>query len=85
MGIDVMSMRDAWRIYRTMLADERIRFVPEPGGLEAEWQRLTTVNTSAPRLWTDAYLAAFADAAGMRLVTLDRAIVSVAKDALLLR
>jgi len=68
-----------------MLADERIRFVPEPGGLEAEWQKRTTGNTSAPQVWTDAYLAAFADAAGMRLVTLDRAIVSMAKDALLLR
>jgi len=84
MGIDVMSMRDSWRIYRTMLADERIRFVPEPAGLEVEWQKLTMHERSKPNVWTDAYLAAFAHASGMRLVTLDRAILAMAKDALVL-
>jgi uncharacterized protein len=85
MGVDVMSMRDSWRIYRTMLADERIRFAPEPTDLEAAWQKLTTADNTTPKVWTDAYLAAFAHAAGMRLVTLDRTIVSMNKDALLLK
>lgn len=84
MGVDVLSSRESWRTYRTILADERIRWVAEPTGLEAEWQRLTTHGSSTPKLWTDAYLAAFADAAGMQLVTLDRAIMSMANNALLL-
>lgn len=35
--------------------------------------------------WTDAYLAAFARAGEFRLVTLDRAVLSLTKEALLLR
>lgn len=87
MGNDVLSMRDSWRTYRTLLADERVRFAPEPAGLETEWHRMTSHDrsTPTPKVWTDAYLAAFADAAGMQLVTLDRAISSMAKKALVLR
>lgn len=84
MGADVMSMRDSWRTYRTMLVDERIRFASEPAGLETEWHRMTAHDRSTPKVWTDPYLAAFADAAGMQLVTLDRVILSLARNALLL-
>src|SRR5579872_633489 len=83
MGGDVLSSQDAWRVYRRMLADERIHYAPEPYALEAEWRRLTTHDHPAPKIWTDAYLAAFARAAGMRLVTLDRAVLSLAEEALL--
>jgi predicted nucleic acid-binding protein len=44
----------------------------EPAGCEEmlrEWIRLDRVT---PRLWTDAYLAAFARAGRMRLVSFDR-------------
>jgi uncharacterized protein len=85
MGDDVLSSRESWRTYRTMMADERILFVPEPNGIEAEWQKLTSSDRSQAKLWTDAYLAAFADVAGMQLITLDRAMVPLTKKALLLR
>jgi len=84
MGSDVLSCRDAWRTYRAMLADERVQFAPEPFSLEPEWRRMTAQDRPAPRIWTDAYLAAFARAGGMRLVTLDRAAVKMAPEALLL-
>jgi toxin-antitoxin system PIN domain toxin len=85
MGSDVLSSRQAWRAYWTILADERIQFAPEPFTLEQEWRKLTTHNRPTPRIWTDAYLAAFARAGGMRLVTLDRAVLSIAREALLLK
>ena len=85
MGNDVLSSRDAWRIYRTILADERIQFAPEPFTLEQEWRRLTAQERPMPKIWTDAYLAAFARAGGMQLVTLDRAVLSLAREALLLK
>jgi predicted nucleic acid-binding protein len=85
MGSDVLSSRDAWRAYRTILADERIQFAPEPFALEPEWRRLTAQDRPTPKLWTDAYLAAFARAGGMRLVTLDQAAVKMAPEALLLK
>ncbi|MCW5980568.1 MAG: PIN domain-containing protein [Bryobacteraceae bacterium] len=84
MGRDVVSCREAWRTYRAMRTDERVQFAPEPFTLEQEWQRLTTLDRPAPKIWTDAYLAAFARAAGMRLVTLDRAVLAMAAQALLL-
>lgn len=84
MGSDVLSSRKAWRAYRTMLADERIQFAPEPFTLEQEWQKLTMLDLPAAKLWTDAYLVAFARAAAIQLVTLDRAVFSIAPEALLL-
>ena len=84
MGNDVLSSRNAWRTYQTILADERIQFAPEPFALEQEWKKLTAHDRATPKLWTDAYLAAFARAGGMQFVTLDRAVLSLASDALLL-
>jgi toxin-antitoxin system PIN domain toxin len=84
MGGDVLSSLDSWRAYRTLMTDERIQFVPEPFALEPEWLKLTSQDKPAPKLWTDAYLAAFARAGGMQFVTLDRAVLSIAGEALLL-
>jgi uncharacterized protein len=84
MGSDQLSSRAAWRTYRTFLTDDRIQFAPEPFNLEEEWQKLTTFDRPMPKIWTDAYLIAFARAAGMQLVTLDRTVIHIASEALLL-
>jgi toxin-antitoxin system PIN domain toxin len=84
MGADVLSSRKAWTTYEAILADGRVHFAPEPFGLGDEWRKLTAQERPTPRVWTDAYLAAFARAGGMRLVTLDRAILSLTADVLLL-
>lgn len=85
MGTDVLSSRAAWRLYRTMLTDERIHFAPEPFSVEDEWRKGTMQERPTPKLWTDAYLIAFARTAGMQLVTLDRAVLSIEDRALLLK
>lgn len=84
MGTDVLSSREAWRVYRTVLSDERIQFAPEPFALEQEWRKVTMQDQPTPKIWTDCYLIAFARAGGMQLVTLDRAVLSIAGEALLL-
>jgi hypothetical protein len=84
MGPDVLSSRDAWRAYRAVLTDERVSFSPEPFALEAEWMKLTYQEKPASKLWTDAYLSAFARAGEMQLVTLDRAVIAMAPEAKLL-
>jgi predicted nucleic acid-binding protein len=38
---DVLTSLDAWRAYRTILADERIGFAPEPLALEEHWRKLS--------------------------------------------
>ncbi len=85
MGRDVLSSREAWRVYRTILDDGRIQFAPEPFALEQEWRKLTMQDRPTPKVWTDVYLIAFARAAGMQLVTLDRAMLLLASEALLLK
>ena len=44
----------------------------EPPGLMPLWRRLAQRDTASPKLWMDAYLAAFAIASGVGLTTLDR-------------
>ena len=62
-----------------------MQFAPEPFALEQEWRKMTAQERPAPKIWTDAYLAAFARTGGMQLVTLDRAVLSLAREALLLK
>lgn len=85
MDDEVLSSRDAWRAYQKILTGERISFAPEPFTLEPEWQKLAAQDRPTPKVWTDPYLAAFTRASGMRSVTLDRAVLSLADEALLLK
>ena len=51
---------------------------------ENNWRKLTSHDRPMPKVWTDAYLAAFARSAAMQFVTLDRAVLAMAPEALLL-
>lgn len=71
-GNPPLTNRQAWDACRALLADDRIVLrTAEPPGLEALWKRFAVRGTASPKLWMDAYLAAFALAAGCRLVTTD--------------
>lgn len=64
----------AWRIYESFTADDRVALrAGEPPQLEKQWKRFAVRETASPKLWMDAYLAAFAVTAGLRLVTTDTA------------
>lgn len=73
-GYPPMSNADAWTRYDSLIADDRVIFrSDEPDGLEARWRQLTERDTASPKLWMDAYLAAFAIEGGYRMVTTDAA------------
>jgi toxin-antitoxin system PIN domain toxin len=73
-GNPPLTNRQAWEAYQALLADDRIAFRPEePAGLEAVWRRFAVRGTASPKIWMDAYLAAFALAGGHRMVTTDAA------------
>lgn len=72
MGPAALTMTAAWEIYDVLLADDRIFFSPEPEGLERQWRRFSSDQPSSAGRWTDHYLAGFAAAARMTLVTFDR-------------
>ena len=46
--------------------------IDEPPELGRHWCQLGAIEQAAPKRWMDAYLAAFAMAAGVLLVSLDR-------------
>ena len=44
----------------------------EPLGMVSRWRKLAALPSPSPKVWMDAYLAAFALSAGLSLVTLDK-------------
>lgn len=74
MGSDVCTMKGAWGIWDRIAADERVSFLSEPEGLEAHFRKNSRAPSVSPKMWADAYLLAFARAAGVKLVTFDQAL-----------
>jgi len=72
-GYEPYSNLRAWSAYQEFLADPRIIFAPEPADLEETWKSFALRKTPSPKLWMDAYLAAFAVRSGFQLVTTDKA------------
>jgi predicted nucleic acid-binding protein len=58
--------------YQAFLAEAGIGWAEEPRGLESSWKKLGGTSQASPKLWMDAYLAAFAIAGGYQLVTTDK-------------
>ncbi|HVW44098.1 MAG TPA: TA system VapC family ribonuclease toxin [Amycolatopsis sp.] len=71
MGDDVQCRADAWRLVDQLSTDERVRWSQEPLQLEPVWRAMSARDDTSHKLWTDDYLAAFAQAAGLPFVTLD--------------
>ena len=70
-GNPPLSNTQAWRVYDSLLADPRVSFLPEPHNLDPAWRTFADRHTASPKLWMDAYLAAFAMAGQFQFVTFD--------------
>jgi len=66
-------------LYDALLGDPRIAYAEEPPGVEPCWRDYTCGQTFSPKVWNDAYLAAFARAAELKLVTFDDGFVQFAE------
>lgn len=75
MGGDALTRGAAWRIIDHLRADDRVLWADEPPGLDGVWRAISARDDTSHRLWTDDYLAAFAQASGATLATLDRKLV----------
>ena len=71
-GADVLTRRQAWDVVLALQADARIRHLVEPRGLAPLWMAFSKRDDNSHLLWTDDYMAAFAQAGDMALVTFDR-------------
>ena len=74
MGDDAVDRSQAWRVFDQLWADERVLWADEPAELGAVWRAISARDDKSHKLWTDDYLAAFAQASGTTLITLDRKV-----------
>lgn len=74
-GTDALTRRDAWRALDELRAQPAVVWIEEPDGLERVWRAISASDDQSHKLWTDDYLAAFAQTAHLTLVTLDRSFV----------
>jgi len=71
-GAQGMGNRDALQVLDALQALPQVGAMEEAPGMRALWRQLATRDTASPKVWMDAYLASFAIAGGLRMVTLDR-------------
>lgn len=69
---DALTPGDAWQCLDEVYRAIRPILAPEPELLDTIWRGMTSSPKAGPNLWTDAYLAAFAQVAGFTFVTFDR-------------
>ncbi len=72
-GIPPLTNREAWGVIDSFMNDDRFGFAGEPAGVDEAWKSLAIRDTHSPKLWMDAWLAAFAMASGFEMVTTDKA------------
>ena len=69
-----LSMAEARSAHDYLYLDDRVVFLPEPPTLEEAFRSTASNDQVSPRVWADAYTAAFAEAAGAQVVTFDQAL-----------
>jgi uncharacterized protein len=71
MAGEALTPERAWNALDALCRDNRIFFSAEPPGIETIFRESTRRRQGGVNFWTDAYLSAFASAAGFTLVTFD--------------
>lgn len=67
-----LTNREVLNIYSSLVAARSTGFLEEPAGLQAIWHDLARLDSASPKVWMDAYLAAFAICHKIELATFDR-------------
>jgi hypothetical protein len=83
MRADVLTQQQAWEAFDLLVADPRNRMIGEPAGIDPAFRQQTGSQQAATKQWADGYLAAFAETAGIQLVTFDRTLGAKVKGAVL--
>ncbi len=85
MQADVLTQAEAWKAFDTLLQLSTARMFDEPRVIEAIFRKRSNRDEVSTKQWADAYLAAFAETAGLSLATFDHALAGKVKGAILLR
>jgi uncharacterized protein len=70
-GAQAATNRDALIVMDSLLSLPQVAARAEPDGAFELWCNMASKDTASPKVWMDAYLAAFAIAGGTNLITLD--------------
>ncbi len=84
MGQGTLTQVEAWQAYDRWIEAAGAEFAEEPAGLEAIFRSYSGSQQVSPKEWADAYLAAFAEAGNLTLVTFDKALATKVEGAVLL-
>lgn len=77
MGTGVLAPEDAWQALAELTSDARAVVRDHvPSGLDSLWLMAVRGRRPTPNLWTDAWLAAHAEAEALTLVTFDKGLKS---------
>lgn len=80
MGSSVLRPAQAWAAVRSLIDDPRIEVLDQVPAAHAKiWYDNVARREASPDLWTDAWLAALAQAHDVEMVTFDRGFRSYAK------
>jgi toxin-antitoxin system PIN domain toxin len=85
MGNRAFSQAAAWDVYDDWLENGRAAFVEEPASVDPTFRSLSQSIHSAPKDWADSYISAFAQVAGLQLVTFNQALQRRTGGSLLLK
>lgn len=69
---EVCTTDEAWGVHDRLMTDARFSYREEPAGLQGKLREFTQGFPFAPKLWQDAYLAAFAVDSVLGLITFDQ-------------
>ena len=75
LGADAVTRREAWHLVDRQMGDPEVVWQAEPDGFSVAWRALSARDDRSHKLWTDDYLAGFAQAGHLTLVTLERGFV----------
>ena len=84
-GAEGFTNQEATKLLKTLSGLSAVSTLEEPSGLESRWLELAVLPSASPKVWMDAYLAAFAILHDLELVTLDRDFRNFERDGLKLR
>ncbi len=71
LGDEAKTQSEAWNVYESLRGSPHIEFLAEPPDFNSHWRAISSRDAAATQRWSDDYLAAFAHALGLRVVTFD--------------
>jgi toxin-antitoxin system PIN domain toxin len=75
---EAVTLERAWQLFDAFMSDANVVLLEEPAGIETPWRKFTVRRTFSPKVWNDAYLAAFAMQVGGTVVTFDKSMTQYA-------